>query len=73
MLLIMFIQEWNYGNKFNANITYINSKVMFVKTEEWIVGRLYPEDIKGDRFNYNDSTLSFNGKNSKKKLRIVLS
>jgi hypothetical protein len=46
---------------------------MFVKTEEGIVGRLYPEDIKGDRFNYNDSTLSFNGNNSKKKLRIVLS
>ena len=58
------------GEKFNANITYINSKVMFVKTEEGIVGRLYPEDIQGDRFNYNDSTLSFNGKKSKKKLRI---
>ena len=58
------------GEKFNAHITYINSKVMFVKTDEGIVGRLYPEDIQGDRFNYNDSTLSFNGKKSKKKLRI---
>ena len=58
------------GEKFNAHITYINSKVMFVKTEEGIVGRLYPEDIQGDRFNYNDNTLSFNGKKSKKKLRI---
>ena len=58
------------GEKFNAHITYINSKVMFVKTEEGITGRLYPEDIQGDRFNYNDNTLSFNGKKSKKKLRI---
>jgi ribonuclease R len=58
------------GEKFNAHITYINSKVMFVKTDEGIVGRLYPEDIQGDKFNYNDSTLSFNGKKSKKKLRI---
>ena len=58
------------GEKFNAHITYVNSKVMFVKTEEGITGRLYPEDIQGDRFNYNDNTLSFNGKKSKKKLRI---
>ena len=58
------------GEKFNAHITYINSKVMFVKTEQGITGRLYPEDIQGDRFNYNDNTLSFNGKKSKKKLRI---
>ena len=58
------------GEKFNAHITYINSKVMFVKTEQGITGRLYPEDIQGDKFNYNDNTLSFNGKKSKKKLRI---
>ena len=58
------------GEKFNAHITYINSKVMFVKTEQGITGRLYPEDFQGDRFNYNDNTLSFNGKKSKKKLRI---
>lgn len=35
---------------------------MFVKTEQGITGRLYAEDIQGDRFNYNDSILSFNGK-----------
>ena len=58
------------GEKFNAHITYVNSKVMFVKTEQGITGRLYPEDIQGDKFNYNDNTLSFNGKKSKKKLRI---
>ena len=58
------------GEKFNAHITYVNSKVMFVKTEEGITGRLYAEDIQGDKFNYNDATLSFNGKKSKKKLRI---
>ncbi len=58
------------GEKFNAHITYVNSKVMFVKTEEGITGRLYAEDIQGDKFNYNDATMSFNGKKSKKKLRI---
>lgn len=58
------------GEKFNAHITYINSKVIFVKTEEGITGRLYAEDIQGDKFNYNDATMSFNGKKSKKKLRI---
>jgi exoribonuclease R len=58
------------GEKFNAHITYVNSKVMFVKTEQGITGRLYAEDIQGDKFNYNDATLSFNGKKSKKKLRI---
>lgn len=58
------------GEKFNAHVTYVNSKVMFVKTEEGITGRLYPEDVIGDRFNYNDSTLSFNGKKTKKKIRI---
>ena len=58
------------GEKFNAHITYVNSKVMFVKTDEGITGRLYAEDIQGDKFNYNDATLSFNGKKSKKKLRI---
>lgn len=58
------------GEKFNAHITYVNSKVMFVKTEQGITGRLYAEDIQGDKFNYNDATMSFNGKKSKKKLRI---
>ena len=67
--MIKYMKE-HLGEKFNAHITYINSKVMFVKTEQGITGRLYPEDIQGDRFNYNDATLSFNGKKSKKKLRI---
>lgn len=58
------------GEKFNAHITYVNSKVMFVKTEQGITGRLYAEDIQGDKFNYNDATMSFNGKKTKKKLRI---
>lgn len=67
--MIKYMKD-HLGEKFNAHITYVNSKVMFVKTEQGITGRLYPEDIQGDRFNYNDNTLSFNGKKSKKKLRI---
>lgn len=58
------------GEKFNAHVTYVNSKVMFVKTEEGITGRLYPEDIEGDKFNYNDNYLSFAGKKSKKRIKI---
>ena len=67
--MIKYMKD-HLGEKFNAHITYVNSKVMFVKTEEGITGRLYAEDIQGDKFNYNDATLSFNGKKSKKKLRI---
>ena len=67
--MIKYMKD-HIGEKFNAHVTYVNSRVMFVKTEEGITGRLYPEDIQGDRFNYNDNTLSFNGKKSKKKLRI---
>ena len=58
------------GEKFNAHVTYVNSKVMFVKTEEGITGRLYPEDIEGDKFNYNDNYLSFAGKKTKKRIKI---
>lgn len=58
------------GEKFNAHVTYINSKVIFVKTEEGITGRLYPEDIEGDKFNYNDSYLTFAGKKTKKRIKI---
>ncbi len=58
------------GEKFNAHVTYVNSKVMFVKTDEGITGRLYPEDIEGDKFNYNDNYLSFAGRKSKKKIKI---
>lgn len=58
------------GEKFNAHVTYVNSKVMFVKTDEGITGRLYPEDIEGDRFNFNDNYLSFAGKKTKKRIKI---
>lgn len=58
------------GEKFNAHVTYVSSRVMFVKTEEGITGRLYPEDIEGDKFNYNDNYLSYAGKKSKKRIKI---
>ncbi len=67
--MIKYMKD-HIGEKFNAHVTYVNSKVMFVKTEEGITGRLYPEDVEGDKFNYNDTTLSFNGKKSKKKIKI---
>lgn len=58
------------GEKFNAHVTYISSKVIFVKTEQGIDGRIYPDDIEGDKFVFNDSTLSFNGRKTKKKIKI---
>ena len=67
--MIKYMKE-HLGEKFNAHVTYVSSKVIFVKTAEGISGRLYPEDVEGDKFNYNDRTLSFNGKKSKKKIKI---
>lgn len=58
------------GEKFNAHVTYISSKVIFVKTEQGIDGRIYPDDIEGDKFVFSDSTLSFNGRKTKKKIKI---
>ncbi|MGN1372226.1 MAG: ribonuclease R family protein [Candidatus Coprovivens sp.] len=58
------------GEKFNAHITYINGRVMFVKTDDGITGRLYPEDIEGDEFKYNPKYLSYSGKKCNKKIKI---
>ena len=67
--MIKYMKD-HIGEKFNAHVTYVNSKVMFVKTEEGITGRLYPEDIEGDKFNYNDNYLTFSGKKTKKRIKI---
>lgn len=67
--MIKYMKE-HLGEKFNAHVTYVSSKVIFVKTQEGISGRLYPEDVEGDKFNYNDRTLSFNGKRTKKRIKI---
>ncbi|MDE5888949.1 MAG: ribonuclease R, partial [Bacilli bacterium] len=58
------------GEKFNAHVTYVSSKVIFVKTEQGIDGRIYPTDIEGDKFDFSDQTLSFNGRKTKKKIKI---
>ncbi len=67
--MIRYMME-HLGEKFNAHVTYVSSKVIFVKTEQGIDGRIYPDDIEGDKFTFNDSTLSFNGRKTKKKIRI---
>ena len=67
--MIKYMKD-HIGEKFNAHVTYVNSRVMFVKTEEGITGRLYPEDIEGDKFNYNDNYLTFSGKKTKKRIKI---
>ncbi len=67
--MIKYMKE-HIGEKFNAHVTYVSSKVIFVKTQEGISGRLYTEDIEGDKFNFNDRTLSYNGKKTKKRIKI---
>ena len=58
------------GEKFHGRVTFISGKTIYVKTDQGIDGRLYPRDIKGDYFTYNDQTLSFVGKNSKRRIKI---
>lgn len=58
------------GEKFHGRVTYISGKIIYVKTDQGIDGRLYPRDIKGDYFTYNDQTLSFIGKNSRRRIKI---
>ena len=67
--MIKYVSE-HLGEKFVVRVSYLTSKVIFVKTSNGIEGRLYPEDIEGDVFNYNDRGLSYVGKRSHAKIKI---
>lgn len=67
--MIQYILE-HIGEKFNARVTYISGKTIYIKTEQGIDGRLHPNDINGDYFTFNDKTLSFVGKKSKRRIKI---
>lgn len=67
--MLRYMQQ-HLGEKFNGRVTFVTKKMIFVKTEDGIDGRIYPEDIVGDKFTFNDTTMSFVGKKSKIKLRI---
>ena len=58
------------GEKFNAHITFINSKSIAVKTEEGIEGQLLPKDIEGDTFDFNKNNMYYKGKETKQKLKM---
>lgn len=67
--MIKYMKE-HLGEKFNAHVTYLSNKVIYVKTTDGIDGKLYPEDVMGDRFNFNEKTLCYCGKKSKKRIKI---
>lgn len=58
------------GEKFVAHVTYINNRIIFVKTEQGIGGKILPYDIDGDIFTFNDRSLSFNGNSTHIKIKI---
>lgn len=58
------------GEKFVVRVSYVTSKVIFVKTSNGIEGKLYPEDIEGDIFNYDNNRMSYVGKRSHSRIKI---
>jgi len=64
-----YIEE-HLGEKFEARVTYINSRGIYIKTPDGIQGIIRPEDLDGDTFYYDDRTISFRGKRSKLKIKI---
>lgn len=67
--MIKYMAE-HIGEKFEARVTYVNSRGIYIKTPDGIEGKLLAEDIEGDTFIYDDSTCSFKGKKSKLKIKI---
>ena len=54
------------GEKFEGYVTYINPKVIFVKTVDGIIGKLHTENIRGDSFRYNERAFAFVGRDLRK-------
>jgi len=58
------------NEKYPVRITYVNNRGIYVKMGNGVLGKIAPEDLKGDKFVYDDASASFKGKKSKRKLRI---
>ncbi len=67
--MIRYMSE-HIGEKFEANVTYVNSRGIYIKTIDGIEGKILAEDLEGDQFYYDDATASFKGRKSKVKIRI---
>ena len=67
--MIRYMAE-HIGEKFEANVTYVNSRGIYIKTVDGIEGKILLEDLEGDTFYYDDATASFKGRKSKVKIRI---
>ena len=67
--MIKYMSE-HIGEKFEANVTYVNSRGIYIKTNDGIDGKILVEDINGDSFYYDNTTASFRGKKTKVKIRI---
>lgn len=67
--MIRYMSE-HIGEKFEATVTYVNSRGIYIKTSDGIDGKILAEDLEGDKFFYDDATASYRGKKSKIKIRI---
>lgn len=67
--MIKFMSN-HLGEKFEVHVSYLTSKVIFVKTSNGIEGRIYPEDIEGDTFNYVDRGHCYQGKRTHTRIKI---
>ncbi len=67
--MIRYMSE-HIGEKFEAYVTYVNSRGIYIKTADGIEGKILVEDLEGDKFYYDDATASFKGRKSKIKIRI---
>jgi len=58
------------GQFFSARVTYINETGIFVKLKNGVVGKIDPYDYLEDYLIYDDSTLSYVGRKSGKRVYI---
>ena len=67
--MVRYMSE-HIGEKFEVIVTYINEQGIYVKTADGIEGKVNPSDLDGDRFEYDERTMSFKGRKSKVKIKI---
>lgn len=67
--MVRYMAE-HIGEKFEVIVTYVNSQGIYVKTPDGIEGKVNPSDLDGDRFYYDERTMSYKGKKSKLKIKI---
>lgn len=69
LAMTKYIEE-HMGDKFLAKVTYVNSRGIYIKTMNGIDGKIVPGDLEGDKFFYDDKSVSFKGQKTKAKIAI---